>query len=74
VFLTAFVEEGVPPVTVNPENYVQECQGPCPIVRYEKGHLCSILESCGFEVERFDYGKEWALASGISLRRRLERD
>jgi SAM-dependent methyltransferase len=73
VFLTAFVEEGVPPVTVNPENYVVECQGPCHMVRYEKGHLCSILESCGFEVERFDYGKEWALASGIYLRPRSDR-
>ena len=53
---TAFVEEGVPPVTVNPENYVMECVGPLHIIRYEKGHLFSIFESCGFEVERFDHG------------------
>jgi SAM-dependent methyltransferase len=71
VFLTAFVEEGVPPVTVNPENYVvAKCQGPCHLVRYETGHLFSIFESCGFEVERFDHGTEWSLQSGIYLRGR----
>jgi SAM-dependent methyltransferase len=45
VFLTAFVEEGVPPVTINPENYVMECRGPLNIARYEKGYLFSIFES-----------------------------
>jgi SAM-dependent methyltransferase len=70
VFLTAFVEEGVPPVTVNPENYVRKCQGPLNIARYEKGHLLSILESSGLEVERFDYGKELDRQSGIYLRAR----
>ena len=68
MFLTAFVEEGVPPVTVNPENYVVKCQGPLHIVRYEKGHLFSIFESCGFEVERFDYFTEHDGQSGIYLR------
>jgi len=70
VFLTAFVEEGVPPVTVNPENYVMKCHGPLMIVRYEKGHLLSIFESCGFEVERFDHGTELDEQSGIYLRPR----
>jgi len=68
VFLTAFVEEGVPPVTVNPENYVMQCRGPLHIVRYKKGHLFSIFESCGFEVERFDHGTELDRQSGIYLR------
>jgi SAM-dependent methyltransferase len=68
VFLNASVEEGVPPVTVNPENYVVECQGPLHIVRYEKGHLFSIFESCGFAVERFDHGAELVRQSGIYLR------
>jgi SAM-dependent methyltransferase len=70
VFLTAFVEDGVPPVTVNPENYVMDCTGPCQIVRYEKDHLFSILKSYGFEVERFDHGTEWSLLSAIYLRPR----
>jgi SAM-dependent methyltransferase len=70
VFLTAFVEEGVPPVTVNPENYVMKCVGPLHIVRYEKAHLFSIFESCGFQVERFDHGKELGGQSGIYLRPR----
>jgi SAM-dependent methyltransferase len=70
VFLTAFVKEGGPPVTVNPENYEMKCQGALAIVLYEKAHLLSIFESCGFEVERFDYGKELDGQSGIYLRPR----
>lgn len=69
VFLTAFVEEGVPPVTINPANYVMECRGPLHIVRYERQHLLSIFTSCGFEVERFDYRAELDGQSGIYLRR-----
>ena len=70
VFLTAFVEEGVPPVTINPEDYIMESHGPLNIARYEKGHLFSIFESCGFRVERFDHGKELDGQSGIYLRPR----
>jgi len=70
VFLTAFVEEGVPQVTINPENYVKKCQGPLNIARYEKGHLFSIFESCAFAVERFEHGKELDGQSGIYLRPR----
>ena len=69
VFLTAFVEGGVPPVTVSP-NYVMDCTGPCQVVRYEKDHLFSILKSYGFGVERFDHGTEWSLLSAIYLRPR----
>ena len=57
-------------MTVNPEKYVMECRGPLHIVRYEKGHLFSIFESCGFEVERFDHGTEQGRQSGIYLRMR----
>ena len=45
-------------------------KGALYIARYEKGHLFSILESCGFEVERFDHGKELDGQSGIYLRPR----
>jgi SAM-dependent methyltransferase len=71
VFLTAFVEESVPPVTINPQDYLIKPRGPLHIVRYEKGHLFSIFESCGFEVERFDYGRELHGQSGIYLRPRI---
>jgi hypothetical protein len=62
------LSSSVPPVTVNPENYVMECRGPLHIARYEKGHLFSIFESCGFEVERFDHGTELDRQSGVYLR------
>jgi SAM-dependent methyltransferase len=68
VFLNASVEEGVPPMTVNPGNFPIDCRGPLHYVRYEKGHLFSIFESCGFEVERFVYGTDPAPQSGIYLR------
>jgi SAM-dependent methyltransferase len=69
VFLTAFVEEDVPPVTINPEHYMMKCEGPLHLVRYEKNHLFSIFTSYELEVERFDYQKELDGQSGIYLRR-----
>lgn len=57
LFLTAFVEEGVPPVTVNPKSH-PGVRGPMALVQYEKGLFCSILESGGWEIERFEYGTD----------------
>jgi SAM-dependent methyltransferase len=67
VFLTAFVEENVPPVTINPENYVMPCNGPLHISRYERGYLFSIFADAGLEVTRFGYGKELGGQSGVHL-------
>ncbi|HEX2394297.1 MAG TPA: class I SAM-dependent methyltransferase, partial [Bacteroidales bacterium] len=36
LFLTSFVEENVPPVTENPENYIMVCTYPRQIIRFEK--------------------------------------
>ena len=47
VFLTAFVEEEVPPVTLNPEGYVMPCTGPLHIARYEKTFFFSLFTDHG---------------------------
>jgi len=68
VFLTAFVEEGVPPVVVNPPGYAFErCSGPLHVVRYERGHFAGLLEAAGFRVDRFDHGAETDGQSGVYL-------
>jgi SAM-dependent methyltransferase len=68
VFLTGFVEEGVPPVSVNPPGYAfARCSGPLHVVRYERGHLDALLAAAGFRVERFDHGAETDGQSGVYL-------
>jgi SAM-dependent methyltransferase len=68
VFLTAFVEEGVPPVAVNPEGYAfARCSGPLHVVRYERGHFEALLAAAGFGVDRFEHGVETDGQSGVYL-------
>ena len=69
LFLTAFVEENVPDITINPENYVMPCSGALHIARYEKKFFLSIFEDNGFKIERFDYGAELGGQSGLYLKR-----
>jgi SAM-dependent methyltransferase len=68
VFLTAFVEEGVPPVVVNPPGYAfAKCAGPLHVVRYERGHLDAAIAAAGFHVDRFEHGVETDGQSGLYL-------
>ena len=70
VFLTGFVEEGVPPVAVNPPGYAfARCSGPLHVVRYERSHLAGLLAAAGFRVDRFDHGAETDGQSGLYLSR-----
>jgi len=67
-FLTAFVEEGVPPVSVNPPGYAfARCSGPLHVVRYERGRLDALLSAAGFRVDRFEHGVETDGQSGVYL-------
>jgi len=47
IFLTGFIEEKVPNVTVNPDDYRMHWKGPLHCVRYEKAFLESILDRYG---------------------------
>jgi SAM-dependent methyltransferase len=54
VLLTLFVEERVPAVTINPDNYVEyKCSGPLHVVRYEREFLFSIFAEHGLTVYEF---------------------
>lgn len=58
LFLTTFIEENVPPMTENPENYVMECTYPRQIVRYEKNFFIKMFTDVGFKLTRYDQGTE----------------
>jgi SAM-dependent methyltransferase len=56
LYLTAYAEEGVPAVSVNPAGYLGRVwEGPRNCVRYEAGFLRSLIEEAGFEITRFEH-------------------
>ncbi len=60
VFFTAFVEENVPDISVNPKGYLlDEFTGPLQVVRYEKNYLFSLIEQSGLTIDEFIYGQEF---------------
>jgi len=69
VFLTAFIEPGVPSATINPDDYVVESSGPLNLVRYDREHLLSLFETSGFTVDRFEHGSELDNQSAVYLTR-----
>ncbi|HEX8276672.1 MAG TPA: methyltransferase domain-containing protein [Longimicrobiaceae bacterium] len=73
LFFTAFVEEGVPDVSENPDGYVQSWLGPLHCVRYQRGYLEGMLGDAGFETVRFVYGRETNGQSAVYARRSDER-
>lgn len=59
VFITAFVEEDVPNMTVNPQDYQgRRWTGPLHCVRYNREFIEQLYKEHGFVVERFEYGEE----------------
>jgi SAM-dependent methyltransferase len=68
VFFTSFVEEDVPDMSVNPAQYRQEWEGPLHCVRYDKSFLESLLEECGFRMDRFEYETETHGMSAVYAR------
>jgi SAM-dependent methyltransferase len=68
VFLTAFVEEGVEEVALNPAGYAfARCSGPLHVVRYERHYLQRLLDEAGFSLDRFEHGVETDGQSGLYL-------
>ncbi|MBC8160371.1 MAG: class I SAM-dependent methyltransferase [Roseiflexaceae bacterium] len=57
VFLTAFVEEGVPTFEENPASYRADWQGALHCVRYEKTHFAHMVGEHGFRIATFGYGQ-----------------
>lgn len=59
MFLTAFVENDVPEMTINPPNYRRkQWKGELHCVRFNKDYFESLLESNGFKIAHFDYERE----------------
>ncbi|PJA27625.1 MAG: hypothetical protein CO189_06440 [candidate division Zixibacteria bacterium CG_4_9_14_3_um_filter_46_8] len=67
VFITAFIEEGVPEMTINPENYRLNWNGALHCVRYDKSYFERMLASNGFILDHFDYEKETDGQSGLYI-------
>jgi SAM-dependent methyltransferase len=67
VFFTTFVEEGVPEVSINPPDTRLACRGPLHVVRYDRGHLLSVLAESGFSLIDFSHGTEADGQSAIYL-------
>jgi SAM-dependent methyltransferase len=70
LFFTTFVEEKVPDVSINPENYHIKCTGPLHIVRYNKDYLFSLLDASGYSILKFDHGHETDGQSALYLSKR----
>ncbi|HUP48268.1 MAG TPA: class I SAM-dependent methyltransferase [Thermoanaerobaculia bacterium] len=69
VFLTAFIEQGVEPVAINPLAYRRPWSGPLHCVRYERSFFDGMVRGAGLVVERFDAGTEIDGQSGVYLAR-----
>ncbi len=65
LFVTDFIEEDVPDMTENPENYVMECTYPRQIVRFEKNYFLELFTRQGLKLKKFDYGTEIDRQSGV---------
>lgn len=70
IFFTTFAEENVPDVSYNPENYRLKCVNPLHVVRYNKNHIISIIEKCGFILHNFTYETETDGQSAFYLKKR----
>ena len=70
IFFTAFVENDVPNISINPESYHLKCSGPFHIVRYNKDFLFSILDEYGFSILGFTHRTEADSQSAIYLRKK----
>lgn len=67
IFLTGFIEEDVPDMSINPENYRRQWIGPLHCVRYERSFFLDLITTAGFVVDQFDYETETDGQSGLYL-------
>jgi len=67
VFLTAFLEEDVPRVSINPPDYHRSWVGHLHCVRFDRSYFRSLVEDAGLAVDRIDYGVETDGQSGVYL-------
>jgi SAM-dependent methyltransferase len=57
-FITAFVEDDVPPVSINPAGYIMEWEGPLHCVRFSRTEFESLVREAGLEIRDTAHGGE----------------
>ena len=69
VFATGFVEESVPDVSVNPEDYRMQWSGPLHCVRYSRRFIEETFAAADLLLYQFDYATETDGQSAMYFRR-----
>lgn len=69
VFVTLFVADDVPDVSVNPSHGALVWQGPLHCVRYRRSLIADRMHAAGFEISHIAHGVETDGQSGYYLRR-----
>jgi SAM-dependent methyltransferase len=72
-FVTLFVADNVPDVTLNPADGDKEWRGPLHCVRYGRAFIESRMRDAGFTLEQVTMGTETDGQSGYYLRRTVAR-
>lgn len=70
LFFTTFIEEDVPDVSINPDNYRVKCTGPLHVVRYRKDYIFDLANSAGYVLKKFVHGQDADGQSGLYLEKR----
>lgn len=70
VFVTAYVEPDVPPLTINPENYIQTWTQTRHCVRYSRRHFLDLVDQAQFEVAHEEHRSEYDGESAFVLTKR----
>jgi SAM-dependent methyltransferase len=59
IWLTCFVEDGVPDCVENPQDYLKlDWRGPLHCVRFDREFFESLMTGAGLRVDRFEHGQE----------------
>ena len=67
IFLTAYLEDDVPDVGINPPDYREASSSPLHRVRLNRGFFESLLSKHGLAMVRFDHACEHDGQSGVYL-------
>lgn len=70
VFLTAFIEDGVPDCTIDPTDYHVVGAGVLTVARYERSFFMGMLEDAGLELASFEHATELDGQSAVVARPR----
>lgn len=68
IFATAFLEDNVPDVEINPQNYRTAWSGALHCVRYNKQFFEALLNQYDFYIDHFEYGQETDGQSAVYIK------